>query len=255
MNELRGRLKMAAAAGLSGEDSGVANFSRNGSPPVEIRPLNSLGELLAVAELAERSRYEAAVPVMEILPRLAVTDLTAVRRLIEEYAEMAPGRRPPPHAKAYAALLFRWAMLQPGEAAQYSFSHPDLLGELSDWNPMLLAFAAKQRPGTKDNLLAYVPREERADMEEFLTWRETTGGDPAAVLTDPEKVKHLKDYWAFQSMARQWLLRDPEAMLRWSGTVSADGRRDDVRKVIRDYFNGLGGGPSGHGGQTGFAAL
>lgn len=222
VNEMRGRLKMAAAARLSGEDPGQANFSMTGKPPMEIRPLESLGELLATAEMLRRGNYEAAVPVMEILPRLAVTDISTVRRLIEEYADSHHDGRSSAHAKAYAALLFRWAMLQPEEAAQYSLSHPELLDGLGELNPMLLAYTAKQKPGVRDKLLAYVPKEERADMEEFLNWREAAAGDPAVILTDPWKLKNLKNYGDFTAMARQWLLKDPDAMLRWSATLTDD---------------------------------
>lgn len=241
VNELRGRLKMAAAARLSGEDPGKANFSESGDPPVSIQPLSSLGELLAVSGKLGRSRYELAVPVMEIIPRLAVTDLATVRRLVKEYADRTDDRRT--HAEAYAALLFRWAMLQPVEAAQYSLSHPDLLGNLSEWNPLLLSFAAKQKPGEKDKLLAYVPKENRADMEEFLAWREAAGGDPAAILSNPGKLKLLSEYGDFSAsgLAKQWLLQNPKSMLRWSGTLTDDSLKRDIRDVIMNYFSNLGG--------------
>lgn len=220
---------MAPGAGAQAGGSGQAG--PGGSEVRQILPLNSLAEILQLLSVLRGRDELAMVPVMEMLPRLMVTDIATVRRLLDELGpEAEKHRNDEMYSIAAGALLFRWMTLQPEEAAVYALGHTEQFEKLRDMAPLLVAYAGTTRAGAGERLLGMVPEQERERMGELLRKMQLLS-DPAGALRDPTVLEKLKPY-EIHELAAKWARQDPSGLLAWRLNQPEGERRSVAERVM-----------------------
>ncbi|MES2706319.1 MAG: hypothetical protein V4726_06890 [Verrucomicrobiota bacterium] len=213
---------MAPGASVSGGSSPEA--APPGAPLAEIRPLTSLAEILELLRLMDGRDELAMVPVMNMLPRLMITDIPTVRRLLDELAAEAVNHKGNDAFSAAAgALIFRWMTLQPEEAAVYALEHQGAFKKLDDICPLFVAYAGATRAGAGERLLARVEEKDRDKMGELLRKIQLMS-DPATSLRDPATFEKLNPH-EIQELAGKWMKDDPSGVLAWRGTLPEGDKR------------------------------
>lgn len=224
---------MASGNGGGGPGGISAPESVNSAGAARVLPLDSLGEILELFRgLQEEGDNELAMlPLMDLLPRLMVTDAATVSRMLEELAADATLEKDSElFPIAAGSLLFRWMTIQPEAAAAFALTNRERLGDVSDMAPFLVAWAARSRPGSGERLLALVPENDRADMGE-LFYKQQYLSDPAKALSDPGVFEGLENY-DVQGLVGKWLGNDPAAVLAWRAGLPEGDKRENVDRAI-----------------------
>lgn len=231
-----GRIVVMSGNGVGGT-GGFSPPSDSGDPAgaAKVKPLDSLQEIVDLFRSPQDGGDSelAMLPLMDLLPRLMVTDSAAVSRMLEELAadptlekdaELFP--------IAAGSLLFRWMTLQPEAAAAFALTNGERLGDLEDMSPFLIAWAARSSPGSGERLLALVPEEDRADMGALLH-KQQYMSDPGKALSDPAVFQEL-DGSDVHGLVGKWLGKDPAAVLVWRAGLPEGDKREGVDSAILD---------------------
>ena len=189
-----------------------ANYSETGNPPIAIRPLESLQEILDLIATLKTDGQVGALSMLDMLPRLMATDLVTVRRLLNELNEH-PNSGDEIFTAMKGGLMFRWLMLQPEEAIGFSLAHPGMFGEMDEINLVGIAYLAKTRPDSAKALAALMPGETEKQAKEFIDMMHAMS-NPASVLTDPAKLAKMDD-GAIGRLTAKWMSKEPQAALGW----------------------------------------
>lgn len=180
----------------------------------QILPLHSVDEILEVLALMNGRDELALVPVLDMLPRLMITDIPTVRRLLDELGvEAVKQKNNETFSIAAGALIFRWMTLQPEEAAVYALGHRQEFEKMADMAPLFVAYAGSTRAGAGDRLLAIVPEQDREKMGELLRKMQLMA-NPAASLRDSAVLDKLSSS-EVQELAAVWMRKDPTGLLDW----------------------------------------
>lgn len=210
------------------------NNALTGDPPVPIRPLESLEELLDVVQEIEMLGPVGAASAVQILPRLMITDLPTIRRLVDELAAHEHNRRREVYTAAHVALMFRWLTLQPAEAVGFSLANPHLLGDADELNQFGLLYLARTRPDAVKTLLPLLPENDRQEISGFLTLMESVS-NPAAILTDEEKRRSLGGRNA-EILTKAWFRKDPDAALQWVMALPDSERAEYSPQMFEQWY-------------------
>ena len=218
---------VASALGKSAGGAGKVVSPLGALPDIVIRPLTSLKEILAM--LGQDGSIEdeagAGIAMMELMPRLMLTDAATVRAMLEELSGME-GISAEGHKILSMGLMFRWMTVRPEEAIGYSLAHPALLEDSKEMNMLGLIYMAKARPEAARGLAALMPEEEGENINEFLTKLEAAS-DPGGVLQDPAKSKGMSGDERGRLAAR-WMRTDPAAAMAWLQGLPEDQRDPEI---------------------------
>lgn len=221
----------------------VAAAPGPGGRIAEIRPLTLLQEVLGLIGVLDRDGGELAIlPLMDLLPRLMITDAATVRRLLEEIAaDTTLDRNADFFPVATGGLVFRWMLLQPEEATRFLLQHQKGLGDFADMAPFLIAWADRTRAGAGTRLLAEVPEDDREDMGELLH-KQVLMADPAKTLSDPAAQDQLNPT-EIGTLITRWWKTDPSALLAWRATLPGGSIRESADSSILNSLDDLKGTP------------
>ena len=118
---------VASVSGKSAGGAGKAVSPLGSLPDIVIRPLTSLKEILALLgpDGSIEDEAGAGIAMMELMPRLMLTDVATVRAMLEELSG-TEGISAEGHKILSMGLMFRWMTVRPEEAIGYSLAHPAL---------------------------------------------------------------------------------------------------------------------------------
>ena len=195
--------------------------------PLQIKPLTSLQEILAIlgTDGPSREGMTMGLLMMELLPRLMLTDVRTVQAMVEEllHSDAVEGEM---RQMISIGLMLRWMTAQPDAAMSYSLAHPGLLGESEELNLMGLMYLAKSRPEAARAMVAQMPEDQREQVNRGLSLVEGLS-DPARMLQDPVQSAALERRQV-EELAARWMQSDPGAAMAWLDRLPADGRRADL---------------------------
>lgn len=198
-----------------------------GPAPILIKPLTSLKEVLAILgpDGAIEDEAGAGLAMMELMPRLMITDVAVVQAMLTELSG-TEGLNREGRKILTMGLMFRWMTVQPESAIGYSLAHPAMLEDSKEMNMLGLIYMAKARPEAARSLAALMPEEERDNINQFLAKLEASA-NPAGVLQDPAKSKGLsKD--DIGKLAARWMQQDPPAAMAWMNALPEDQRSPEI---------------------------
>ena len=171
----------------------------------------------------------AGIALMELMPRLLITDVGTVQAMLTELMG-TEGLSKDGRKMLTMGLMFRWMTVQPESAIGFSLAHPALLEDSKEMNMLGLIYMAKARPDAAKGLAAMMPEDEREDVNKFLAKLEATS-NPGGVLADPEKRAKMGGREA-GSLAGRWMRSDPAAALAWFQALPMDQRTPEITSGI-----------------------
>jgi hypothetical protein len=198
---------------------------------LEIKPLTSLKEILDIMGDDMSEIDEATIPLimMELLPRLMLTDAGKVQALLEELMN-SKDVESDQRTKVSGGLLMRWMMLQPELAVRFSMDHSEELGDMQSLNMMGLALMAKTKPREAHALAALLPGDEREDVQRILAKIDSLT-DPASALKNLSLFVEMdSDHAAV--LAKRWMRTDPVAALAWLNGLPEAARSAELTAAI-----------------------
>ena len=207
------------------------NLPFPGPAPLLIKPLTSLQEILAMLgpDGSIEDEAGAGIAMMELMPRLMITDVATVQAMLEELSG-TEGLNRQGRKILTMGLMFRWMTVQPESAIGYSLAHPAMLEDSKEMNMLGLIYMAKARPEAAKGLAALMPEDERGDINKFLAKLEATS-NPGGVLQDPLKRQGMsKDDQG--KLAARWMKTDPAAAMAWLQALPEDQRSPDITARI-----------------------
>lgn len=203
----------------------------NGPAPIVIKPLTTLKEILAMLgpDGSIEDEATAGIAMMELMPRLMITDVGTVQAMLNELSG-TEGLGRDARKMLTMGLMFRWMTVSPESAIGYSLAHPAMLQDSKEMNLLGLLYMAKARPEAAKGLAALMPEGEREDINQFLAKLEAAS-DPGGVLRNPEKSKGMGGREKGQLAAR-WMKTDPAAAMAWMQALPEDQRSPEITSRI-----------------------
>ncbi len=210
-----------------GTSATSATALRMESPRVEIKPLTSLQEIIDAlgADLNTRDDKLVMIAMMELVPRLMLTDIGTVQEMLGdlEKSDVLGGDMA---TVVSMGLIMRWMVEQPESALGYSLDHPTMFEAGDELNGLGLMFLAKTRPQAAQAMANRMPESDRNDWQEILFMMQAVA-DPGKILRNPDPTQPLRDRQKLELAAR-WMQADPASAKAWLDGLPADQREPEL---------------------------
>jgi hypothetical protein len=199
--------------------------------PQGIKPLSSLAEILTAMGIGNSSLVDEMVGIsmVELAPRLVITDLATVRTILEEL-QKSPDPKGELRLMIELGLRVRWLVEEPAAAINHSLDSPGLISEKKELTQMAIVFLARTDPQAAATIIARLPENQQADAKHALASMQSLK-NPAAALSDPLQRAKLSDSQK-EELAARWLDIDPAAAMAWVSALPEGKEREASMKYL-----------------------